>query len=119
MAKGIQISSPVMKYFFKLAGRDYLVARAGTGTALAGGRIVALGFGLALGTALEISLVPAATLELEAWRSQLLGEGFRLALWTGRQWRIGHLLHDVLLKAATAAAISVDGHRSLRENNGL
>jgi L-aminopeptidase/D-esterase-like protein len=76
MTSGIQISSPVTKYFFiqRFRGASGSVARAtaaaGSGGAFALGR---LGLGAGAAAALEVGGVPAAALELEAGGRELLG----------------------------------------------
>ena len=67
-----------------------------------------------VGTTFEIGRVPARTLELKSGCGKLLGEIFCLALRAGAELRLADLLHDVFLKAATGAAISIDRHGNLQ-----
>jgi hypothetical protein len=65
---------------------------------------------LAILVRLEVSLVPARTLELKASRRHLLLKGLSTARRTGAQHRIGDLLQHVFRVAAGRAAVSVDRH---------
>jgi hypothetical protein len=80
----------------------------------AAGRSLRLRFSR-LGTTFEIGRIPAVTFELKARRGKLLGKVFGVAFGAGRQQGIADFLHDVFLKAATGAAISVDRHGNLQK----
>src|SRR5438034_10271691 len=136
MIKGIQMSSPVMKYFFtapetKRPGSrraGWLVAVYSVSGA---GRLLRLGFGLGFrscfrfgfrfglgfglgrllfGRFLEVSGVPAGAFQLEAGRAEQL---LKRHLAAGRalgERRLGGLLQELFLVATLLAAVFVDRH---------
>src|SRR5688572_3847197 len=136
MTSGIQISRPVMRYFFNALktkrpgsrragawsgcpsvgrGRGLGLrfgARVGLRFGLRVGLRLALGFGFLLRRllALEIGGVPAAALQLEAGRGELLLEGRLAARRALAEYRVGHLLQEVLLVATSGAAVLIDRH---------
>src|ERR1017187_3721416 len=114
IARGTQISSPVMKYRFN---RRRSIAGTGTRSALAGGRVVALDRWL--GSTLEVRGVPAAALELNTGGGQLLDKGFGLASRADGQRSVCQFLHDVLLETAATASVSVGGHGHLCEKGQI
>ena len=62
------------------------------------------------GATLEISRVPARSLELEPGCRELLGKRSRLAVRAFGQNRIRHFLQNVLGESTGAAFVGVDGH---------
>jgi hypothetical protein len=92
------------------------IAGTGAGSALtrrnAGSRL-RLGFGRLI-SPLEVGGVPAIALKLKTGGGQLFGETFCVAFGAGRQQGIADFLHDIFLKAAAGAAISVDRHGNLQ-----
>jgi hypothetical protein len=117
MANGTQINKPVMKYFFKRRYRwcgTALIAGASCRTTLTGRHTrIGSAFFLRLGwlaATLEIGCIPAGAFELKAWCRKLLGEVLGVARRARGVHRITDLVHDILLKAAVGAAISVDRH---------
>src|SRR6266699_6490131 len=123
MISGIQMSSPVMKYFFtapetkrpgsRRAGwlvRVYSVS--GAGRLLRLGFRFGLGFdlrfGLLFGRFLEVRGVPAGAFQLEAGRAeQLLKRRFAAGRALG-EGRLGGLLQELFLVATLLAAVFVD-----------
>src|SRR5882672_2355305 len=96
--------------FRRALGRFLSVRR--FGRLLAGSRLFRLFFG-ALGTVLEVGGVPAATLELEAGSSDLLGKRGLAARGANRERRIGQFLHDVRAVPAGRTSVGVDRHDGL------
>src|SRR6266480_2440554 len=133
MISGIQMSSPVMKYFFtapetkrpgsRRAGwlvRVYSVGgagrllrlgfRFGLGFGLRFGLGLELRFGLLLGRFLEVRGVPAGAFQLEAGRAeQFLKRRFAAGRALG-EGRLGGLLQELFLVATLLAAVFVDRH---------
>src|SRR5881396_3615422 len=125
MIKGIQMSSPVMKYFFtapetKRPGSrraGWLVAVysvSGASRLLRFGLRFGLGldlrFGLLFGRFLEVRGVPAGAFQLEAGRAeQLLKRRFAVGRALG-EGRLGGLLQELFLVATLLAAVFVDRH---------
>src|SRR5437879_3826140 len=129
MISGIQMSSPVMKYFFtapetkrpgsRRAGwlvRVYSVS--GAGRLLRLGFRFGLGFGLGFdlrfgllfGRFLEVRGVPAGAFQLEAGRAeQLLKRRFAAGRALG-ECRLGGLLQELFLVATLLAAVFIDRH---------
>ena len=97
------------------------------GATLTGGRRtlglwLTRGFALDFGrfaAPLEIGGIPATALELKPGRGQLLGKVFCLTRGAGGSHRVAHLVHDIFLKAALTAAISVDRHEIDRKSTRL
>src|SRR5205809_4188252 len=124
MISGIQISSPVMKYFLtapetKRPGSrraGWLVAVYSVGGA---SRLLRLGFRFGLGFGLgrlllrgflEVRGVPARAFQLEAGRTeQLLKRRFAAGRALGKG-RLGGLLQELFLVATLLAAVFVDRH---------
>src|SRR2546427_1480323 len=133
MIKGIQMSSPVMKYFFtapetKRPGSrraGWLVAvysvggasrllrlgfRLGLRFGLRFGLGLDLRFGLLFGRFLEVRGVPAGAFQLEAGRAeQLLKRRFAAGRALG-EGRLGGLPQELFLVATLLAAVFVDRH---------
>src|SRR5437667_6181074 len=137
MISGIQMSSPVMKYFFtapetkrpgsRRAGwlvRVYSVSgasrllrlgfrfgfRLGLGFGLRFGLGLELRFGLLFGRFLEVRGVPAGAFQLEAGRAeQLLKRRFAAGRALG-EGRLGGLPQELFLVATLLAAVFVDRH---------
>src|SRR2546427_2397216 len=137
MIKGIQMSSPVMKYFFtagetkrpgsrragwlvavySVSGASRLLRlgfrfgfRLGLGFGLRFGLGLDLRFGLLFGRFLEVRGVPAGAFQLEAGRAeQLLKRRFAAGRALGER-RLGGLLQELFLVATLLAAVFVDRH---------
>src|SRR2546430_13067033 len=121
MIKGIQMSSPVMKYFFtapetKRPGSrraGWLVAVysvSGASRLLRFGLGLDLRFGLLFGRFLEVRGVPAGAFQLEAGRAeQLLKRRFAAGRALG-EGQLGGLLQELFLVATLLAAVFVDRH---------
>src|SRR5437016_2294477 len=136
MISGIQISSPVMKYFltapetkrpgsrragwlvavYSVGGASRLLRlgfRFGLGFGLGFGLCFGLGFGLGrllLRGFLEVRGVPARAFQLEAGRTeQLLKRRFAAGRALG-EGRLGDLLQELFLVATLLAAVFVDRH---------
>src|SRR5256885_12829984 len=132
MISGIQMSSPVMKYFFtapetkrpgsrragwlvgvySVSGASRLLRlgfRFGPGFVLRFGLGLELRFGLLFGRFLEVRGVPAGAFQLEAGRAeQLLKRRFAAGRALG-EGRLGGLLQELFLGATLLAAGFVDG----------
>src|SRR5438132_3675386 len=133
MIKGIQMSSPVMKYFFtapetkrpgsrragwlvgiySVSGASRLLRlgfRLGLRFGLRFGLGLELRFGLLFSRFLEVRGVPAGAFQLEAGRTeQLLKRRFAAGRALG-EGRLGDLLQELFLVATLLAAVFVDRH---------
>src|SRR6266446_10585852 len=129
MISGIQISSPVMKYFLtapetKRPGSRRAGWLVGVYSVSGAGRLLRLGFrlgfrvglgfdlrfGLLFGRFLEVRGVPAGALQLEARRAEQLLEGRFAAGRALAERRLRSLLQELFLVAALLAAVLVDRH---------
>src|SRR6266478_262259 len=136
MISGIQISSPVMKYFFtapetKRPGSRRAGWLVGVYSVSGAGRLLRLGFGLGfrfcfrfgfrfglgfgLGRLLfrgflEVRCVPAGAFQLEAGRAEQLLEGRFAAGRALAERRLRSFLQELFLVATLLAAVFVDRH---------
>src|SRR6266404_8186492 len=132
MISGIQISSPVMKYFFtapetKRPGSRRAGWLVGVYSVSGAGRLLRLGFGLGfrfgfrvglgfgLGRLLfrgflEVRSVPAGAFQLEAGRAEQLLEGRFAAGRALAERRLRSFLQELFLVATLLAAVFVDRH---------
>src|SRR6266481_7802075 len=129
MISGIQISSPVMKYFltapetkrpgsrragwlvavYSVSGASRLL-RLGLGFGFRFGLGFGLGFGLRFGRFLEVRGVPAGAFQLEAGRAEQLLKGRFAAGRALGERRLRGLLQELFLVATLLAAVFVDRH---------
>src|SRR6267378_3048417 len=121
MISGIQISSPVMKYFLtapetKRPGSRRAGWLVGVYSVSGASRLLRLGlgfglrFGLLFGRFLEVRGVPAGAFQLEAGRAeQLLKRRFAAGRALGER-RLRGLLQELFLVATLLAAVFVDRH---------
>src|SRR6266446_5617154 len=129
MISGIQISSPVMKYFltapetkrpgsrragwlvgvYSVSGASRLL-RLGLGFGFRFGLGFGLRFGLLFGRFLEVRGVPAGAFQLEAGRAEQLQEGRFAASRALGERRLRGLLQELFLMATLLAAVFVNRH---------